>query len=412
MKRLRALVFAYACDPQRGSESAAGWAVVRAIARFADPVVLVGPEHEEAIRTWQSHHPSDCTAFVIVPEPWWARFIARTRIGYFVIFLGWLAKARAAAIRLSPRSFDFASHATYSAYWLPTPAAALGIPCVWGPVGGGVTTPAALRSVLGPAGLLGEVWDFVAVRAMALLPQTRRTWRHVAVALVQNDETLLRLPAAVRDRAVVLNHALLTPRLDLPKEPRGPFVVFAGSLESRKAPSLVIRALVHADPAVRVVMIGGGPERPALERLADRLRVRDRVIFAGSLPRPEVLHAWRTAAAGVFTGLREEGGIALAEAMLAGAPAIVLAHGGARTIAESATDPERIALITPGPSDATARAIGRAMSRFVLQRSTRVGALIDEERAAVQLETVVRRFLAPDVRAVAAVSVSEVVARG
>ena len=49
--------------------------------------------------------------------------------------------------------------------------------------------------------------------------------------------------------------------------------------------------------------------------------------------------------------MREEGGLALAEAMLSGAPVIVLAHGGARTIAERALDPSRVTLIEPAGVD-------------------------------------------------------------
>jgi glycosyltransferase involved in cell wall biosynthesis len=412
MTPLRALVFAYACDPKSGSEGAAGWGVVRAIARFADAVVLVGPEHEHAIREWQESHPLDQTVFVTVPEPWWARLVPRTRVGWFLRYLGWLPRARACALSLDPRTFDVAWHATYSAYWLPTPAATLGLPCVWGPVGGGVTTPPTLWPALTLLGKLNELVDMTAVRAIAWLPQTRRTWRNVAVAIVQNEETLSRLPASIRHRAIILNHALLTERIDSVSEPRGSAVVFAGNLESRKAPSLAIRALAHADKAVRLVMIGTGVELSYLKRLAERLGVRDRVTFAGRLPRREVLRAWQTAAAGIFTGLREEGGIALAEAMLAGTPVIVLAHGGARMVAEAATDPERVALIAPASVDTTVRSLGNAMSRYVLYPSAQHGALLDTQRAARQLQTIATGMLATRSSYIAPRAVSEAAARG
>jgi glycosyltransferase involved in cell wall biosynthesis len=66
----------------------------------------------------------------------------------------------------------------------------------------------------------------------------------------------------------------------------------------------------------------------------------------------------RGSAAVVFTGLREEGGLALAEAMLCGAPVMVLGNGGARTIAAAGTDATRVALIEPSGPNETARTDG------------------------------------------------------
>ena len=66
------------------------------------------------------------------------------------------------------------------------------------------------------------------------------------------------------------------------------------------------------------------------------------------------------------------GGLALAEALLCGVPVIVLAHGGARTIASAALDPSRVTLVPPGPMPTVARQIGEAMTRC-RQRADRDG---------------------------------------
>lgn len=85
------------------------------------------------------------------------------------------------------------------------------------------------------------------------------------------------------------------------------------------------------------------------------------------------------AAASVHTGLREEGGAALAEAMLGGVPVIVLAHGGARIVAEASNDPERTALIEPGRPTEAARRLGDAMTRFVGHRPANRTPYLDQE---------------------------------
>ena len=89
----------------------------------------------------------------------------------------------------------------------------------------------------------------------------------------------------------------------------------------------------------------------------------------------------RGSAAVVFTGLREEGGLALAEAMLSGAPVIVLGNGGARTIAAAGTDATRVALIEPSGPNETARRMAEAMTMFSRTPPTTSTPLLDQAAA-------------------------------
>ena len=371
--RPRALVFAFACEPGRGSEPGAGWGVVSAVSEFADCVVLVSSEHMPAIRAWSRGASARAPRFVEVPEfSWPVRW--RGPLTRFLLYLAWLARARRTGARLhAEQPFDVVHHVTYSVYWLPTPATQIGPPCVWGPVGGAATTPTGLLPVLGASGVLVDLVERLAVRCFAALPATRRVWRDAAVRVVQNEATRRRLPPPLRPGTIVLNHALFTegpgPAGGQPPSTSPPLVdertvVFIGVLEPRKGARLAVHAAASAPPDVRLAIVGDGPERPALERLAARLGVHDRVVFVGRVPRPEVFTLLSRAAAALFTGVREEGGLAVAEAMLTGIPVIVLANGGARTVAEASTDPSRVAVVDPGSGAATAGAIAAAMTRF------------------------------------------------
>jgi glycosyltransferase involved in cell wall biosynthesis len=232
---------------------------------------------------------------------------------------------------------------------------------------------------------LGELLDWAAVRTLAWLPATRRTWRAATVRLIQNPATLARLPAKLQGVSRILNHALFAEVEAIHGRRPGSRVLFIGSLAPRKGVQLAVRALAHASEAVHLEIIGDGPERLKLQRLARRLGVADRVHFAGQVPREAVLRKLEAAAAVLFTGLREEGGMALAEAMFAGVPVIVLAHGGARTIAESALESSRVALIYPGGVAATVRSMGEAMTRFVRSPPLREGSSLDRGAAVRQL---------------------------
>ncbi len=356
------------------------------MAESAECVVLVSDGHASGIRRWKAEHGGAGPEFLPVPEPRWLQALLpiprRGQITWFLAYLLWLRQADGGARRLcAERAFDVVHHVTYSVYWLPTPAVRLGVPCVWGPVGGAVRTPLRLWPLLGWRGVLGELLDFIAVRAFALLPSTRRTWGRATHRIVQNEATLARLPPGFRSGTCVLNHAILT---DVP-EPRPAQstsgFLFIAALEPRKGARLALRALACTPPDVRLTVVGDGPDRAKLERLARRLGIADRVEFRGAVRREEVFVLLAGAAGAVFTGLREEGGLALAEAMLTGVPVVVLANGGARTIAAAALDPSRVALIEPEGVAQTARRIGEAMTRFARRLPARTGPLLDQAPA-------------------------------
>ena len=395
-RRPRLLVIAFACQPGRGSEPGAGWGMVQALSTIADCVVLVGHSHAEAITEWQrTLGTTGSLSFVVVREGWEGSALERGRLGWLMAYLRWLPRAAATAKALhAEHPFDAVCHATYSTYWLPTPGMGLGIPCLWGPVGGAVVTPLPLWRALGIRGIVEELIDYFGVHAFAALPATRRTWKGVAWRVVQNRATLLRLPPGVRDRTTVLNHALFTETGPVPARRPGHRLLFVAGLETRKGLWLVLSALARTPATVSLVVVGDGPERGRLERLARRLGVADRVEFRGRMPRAQVMEMFAAAAASVFAGLREEGGLTLAEAMLCGCPVIVLAHGGPSAILDYATDPSRIALIPPGGIDETSRLLAESMTRFALQPPAATGPLLDQERATGDLAVLLRRVLA------------------
>jgi glycosyltransferase involved in cell wall biosynthesis len=109
---------------------------------------------------------------------------------------------------------------------------------------------------------------------------------------------------------------------DLPA-PR-PLLVTVGHLVGRKRHADVLNALARL-PGVDYLVIGDGPERPALAALADRLGLADRVEFAGQLPPADALRRARTASIFVMPSTGEAFGVAYIEAMAAGIPAVAAA---------------------------------------------------------------------------------------
>jgi glycosyltransferase involved in cell wall biosynthesis len=139
---------------------------------------------------------------------------------------------------------------------------------------------------------------------------------------------------------------------DLPDEvPKRPnTLVTVGHLVARKRHADVLRALWllrEREPRLRYVVVGDGPERGRLERLAAELGVDAE--FTGQLDHAEALATARRCALFVMPSVDEAFGVAYVEAMAGGVPAIgARGEPGPEDIGEGLVlvppgDPERLA---------------------------------------------------------------------
>jgi glycosyltransferase involved in cell wall biosynthesis len=137
----------------------------------------------------------------------------------------------------------------------------------------------------------------------------------------------------------------------------GPRVAFVGRL----APQKGVMTLVEAAARLRttdatVVLVGDGPDRPALERRVAELGLGDRVRFAGFVAHDRVPAVLRDADLMVLPSIYEELGSVLLEAMQAGVPIVASRTGGIPDAVGRAAD-----LVEPGDPVALAEAIDRVL---------------------------------------------------
>ena len=110
------------------------------------------------------------------------------------------------------------------------------------------------------------------------------------------------------------------PRRDGPQR-----LVTVAHLVARKRHADVLRALAVLEqrhPTLRYAIVGEGPERIALEGLATRLGVAERVEFHGQLPPARAIEEARRSTLFVMPSTEEAFGVAYIEAMAGGVPAI------------------------------------------------------------------------------------------
>ena len=136
-------------------------------------------------------------------------------------------------------------------------------------------------------------------------------------------------------------------------------MVTVAHLVARKRHDVVLRALARVEPAHRpeYLVIGDGPCRESLERLAGELGLADWVRFLGQLPNPEAVARARACDLFVMPGVEEPFGVAFVEAMAAGLPAIgSRGEGGPEDISAAGAG---MLLVDPGDADGLATTIER-----------------------------------------------------
>ena len=131
-----------------------------------------------------------------------------------------------------------------------------------------------------------------------------------------------------------------------------PTIVYFGKLIEQKGVDVLVEALHGVD--ARVVVVGFGPERAALEALAASLGVR--ALFTGPLEHRHLRHLLALADACVVPSVFPEAfGMVAAEAASAGCPPIVARHSGLAEVAadlEAELPPELAPLVSAPAGDA------------------------------------------------------------
>jgi glycosyltransferase involved in cell wall biosynthesis len=279
--------------------------------------------------------------FVFVDLPKWMRWFYKgghsgIRLHYYL----WQFAALVVARRLHRTiRFERALHLTFASSYVPALISLLGIPFTWGPVGGGVSPPWRLVLAGGPRCVVYEIARLLR-RAVGryLDPLVRITWRRADLILVQNRETLDRLPRRHRGKAIIAPNATLPPgTVKISRERQAGLVITAGRLLPLKGVHLAVRAMALSRfDKTHLLVIGDGEERTKLERLAKQLGIDGRVTFTGWVSRPELMALFGKAEVFLFPSLHDECGLVVLEAMASGLVPIVLDRGGPPALAGKA----------------------------------------------------------------------------
>lgn len=360
---MNVLLSAYACMPNSGSEPGYGWNWATHLAeRGMNVTVLTRVESREEIEAYLRSHPETSATFHYVTVPT-RLFKPCTRMHYAL----WQCFAVGVAKTLHRRrAFDVIHHVTYNSVHVPTQLWRLGVPTVFGPVGGGQTAPPSMLRYFGSS-RRSEERRTLLTRSLRYSPFHRRWLAKMSAVLASNTDTLVLINEMGRSDAnlafdVGIPRESITPH---PRkfEPQGsPLrILWVARMLPRKALPLALDAFARVRHPSTLTIVGSGlPEKTVNRMIAER-GLGGRVHWSGRrLSLVEVQAAYLENDALLFTSVRDTSGVQLLEAMAAGLPVITLDLHGARDLVSADTG-IKVPVSTP---DEVVRGLAEAVDQF------------------------------------------------
>ena len=359
---MRILLSAYACLPNAGTEPGNGWNWAMHLAERGMKVhVLTVVEGRDSIEAHRQAHPNPMVDFSYVEVP---RTFKECSVPHYVLWQ-WLAIKTARQLHAAT-PFDIAHHVTYGSIHVPTQLWRLGLPVIFGPVGGGQTTPTSMLGLLA-SDKKSEQLRTLFTRALSYSPLHRRWIRKMSVVLATNQDTL-ELVRSMGRRDVELQFDTALPESFLASEPRifsevpQPLrLLWVGRMLPRKALPLTLDILARTSYPSTLTIIGEGLEKDVLQKMISDRGLENRVSWAGRrLPWSDVRDAYMEHDALIFTSLRDSCAAQLLESMALGLPVITLDLHGARNLVPDSAG-IKVPVTTP---EGVVRDVAAAVERY------------------------------------------------
>lgn len=351
MSRLRILLLAPFCDPDAVSMPFVTYSHAAALGDLHDVTLVIGTPVEEKV----SRAKGPFRSIEVVRRPvlermyaWGFKWIFRsnfssqalTAFGYpLALHFEWQAW-RQLRQRISAGQFDVVLRLLPMSAVVPSPFAFFlrngPIPFVIGPISGGLPFVKGFKQAENQ-----REW-ISGLRALyRFLPFARTTYRRAAAIIAASSHTFTEV-AGYGDKVFYVpengvGRDLFSRELRSSESGDKLELIFVGGLVPCKACDLALRATAPLlrNGLANFRILGDGPERTNLEKLAGSLGIEERVFFHGWVPHAEALERLRSSDIMVFPSVRDFGAGVVFEALATGAVPVVADFGGPGDIIHS-----------------------------------------------------------------------------
>lgn len=202
---MKVLLSAYACEADKGSEPFLGWRWAREIAKHHDVWVITRSNNRNSIEDYLKDHPLHNIHFCYIDLSSFLRKIKKILpYGIQLYYYLWQIKAAKTACKLNETlHFDLVHHLTFGAYTQPTFMWKLGIPFLWGPLGGGEAMPKIQGRTMDVNSQIYEILRQVQMKMYSFYPFTRKALKYSSKIIVTTEDTKKLIPEKYQSKTVL-----------------------------------------------------------------------------------------------------------------------------------------------------------------------------------------------------------------
>ena len=338
------LVLAFACEPNRGSEEGIGWNWSINLAKHHNVYVITRGQEKPYIEKYISETGIENPRFYYFEDAGFMHFIdKKIPMGFRTYYRWWQSQIIEIAKNIiKEHNIDIIHQLTYNEYRTPGKLYDIGIPFVWGPIGGGHEYNPILKN--GHFRKLDVVKEIIRKHLNHRYLKDKDVVRAIetsAEILVADPATYSILPKT-REYRRLLEAAYYPDRNGIKSfENRNHEkirLMYAGVMTPRKGLKIIIDALGESSfRDFELIFIGDGIDRPLLEKLSDHYGIKENIKFLGKISYDEVNCYYDWADLFLFPSIRDTSGNVVLEAMSHGTPVIALNHNGASEMITSET---------------------------------------------------------------------------
>jgi len=335
---VKILLSAYACEPNHGSEPGVGWNWAIELTRLGyDVWVLTRESNQKSIEAVVRNNESlQKINFLYYDLPkwfsWWKKGGRGIRLYYFFWQIG--AYHLAKDIH-SVEKFEIVHHVTFVSIRQPSFMGGLGIPFIFGPVGGGEKAPWTLRLSYGVRGILLDGIRGLANWFVKLDPFMWHTFRNAKTIYVTSEQTRNLIPKKFRKKShVQLAIGWEGNTLDSDKSNKknkslrvlyvGRFLYWKGICLGLEA----FAALLKQIPEAKLTLVGQGPDKKRLKQHAVKIGLVDKIEWVPWMNQDDLVDMYQQSDIFLFPSLHDSGGMVVLEAMSYGLPVVCFNLGG------------------------------------------------------------------------------------
>lgn len=341
------LILAYQLSPTKGSEYSVAWNYVTRMSKYNKLTVLYGVsgEHlgdcDEMEEFAKSTGLPNVTFICVKPNKWtnmlnWCNRHNFLNYTFYFAYQAWQKQVyKVAKSVMQNKKIDLIHFVGPTGYREPGYLWKLGLPYIWGPIGGANSNNLILTRNLSTISKLKFIFRNLANNIqLKYNKRLRKALQCTDLLLTSTSENQEIFKTVLHINSYYLPENSIASPTKLNKNKFNNVdkfhFIFVGSLIPRKAINILLEALVwikHKEK-IAVDIVGDGPERQVLEAFSEKHQLQSYINWYGQLPRNKAVELFNNAHMHVITSTSEGNPTTIWEAMSHGVPTISFDHCG------------------------------------------------------------------------------------